>query len=187
MTSEERDQLVSAIEAALVQASGTTTENVYAFFARAEPWARNMAELLGRVQSRESLIAFLDFVPAELEPLIPLAVSTIPLLPAMAVKEMKEALQPAARAFAAGSAGRPNAIPEAIKPQIIEFISRVEKLGGKRRVAQQRAAQHFGLTLRSVQRVWRHRGRYSPGRAASISELIANFDSLVDFQITTRG
>ena len=90
----------------------------------------------------------------------------------MAVKDVQQALRPAATALAAGNAGRPNAIAEEIKPQIVDYISDLEKRGAMRRLAQQRAAQQFGPKLRSVQRVWRERKRYAQQQPRTLREVI---------------
>jgi hypothetical protein len=69
-------------------------------------------------------------------------------------------------------AGRPSAIPSEKCAEVLDFISSLNRKGCKLMVAKERAAQRYGVSRRSIERLWTRRSEFC-GEDTSIKVTLA--------------
>lgn len=79
--------------------------------------------------------------------------------------------QDISKEFPSQNSGRPKSLPLGQEPEVREFIGRLFLQGTPLSLSKKRAAQKFGISLRTVERVWADRKKKE--RQPSVAEMVA--------------
>ncbi len=181
MISEETvEAFIGAVETA---AKDVGVDDPYALGARAFQWLESNLAFFGAMRSREALREFVKSFPAEVEAYLPIAAGLIQALPIIAGQETVKILHKVADAHPLeASPGRPVVLDNQTKRKICADILELIGLGVPTLAAQERIADRYGKTLRSVQRTWRQRHTL-PKEPTSFAEI---FEAISKLGETTK-
>ena len=127
-----------------------------------EKWKRYYGpfqEVWNHASNREELTAFLltgpDPSPEEMETVLTL-IRTVPYL-------LRSSLQDAAKSLPPSPGGRPRELRPEQRKEICLQIGQLYGLGVELRDAQKRMARHHSVGLRTIQRAWQQRSKWTSG------------------------
>jgi hypothetical protein len=154
MKKESRDQILNALD----HACGLTGfETFPAFLREAYRNAKNQLRLMKQARSRGGLDAILAKEPEPSPNQLEAMVKVIRLYPYALRTILTDAAKEAAKSLPHQPGGRPRVLNSHDYPKVCEAIGTLIAKGVKLKVAQQRVAERHGVSLRTIQRVWRKR------------------------------
>ena len=175
MNETQRNALIDAIEAAFAQAGIT---DLYAGAQSLRRWVDEQYPILQAAESRDSLATYLtsadDTDTGRVDQFITLALA----FPALAQSFVADTVKKTSETIPNGTPGRPNALTTEQKQDIVATVARLHHAGVRVGDAQTRAAQHFGVARRTVQRVWSARRTIGQTRPASLADVFHRLTSV---------
>jgi hypothetical protein len=154
------DQLISETEQSCQKMGLDLYEIMQRAPAIVEKWKRYYGlfqQVWNHARSREELTAFLitgpDPSPEEMETVLTL-IRTIPYL-------LRSSFQSATKSLPPSPGGRPRELRPEQRKEICLQIGQLYGLGVELRDAQKRLAQRYDVGLRTIQRVWQERAKWS--------------------------
>jgi hypothetical protein len=171
------DDFATEIEAIMRKAG---TERPFDLAKRAFEWLSQNLELLRPYSSHSALSQFIQTREAEVEPYLPLMLGLLQLLPEiMEREEARVAERWAKKHPVETSPGRPRKVnDDAMKRQVRDSILDLFAGGTPLSVAQERTAERYDMSLRSVQRIWKERETLGKTKPESIREFLAAIDKM---------
>jgi hypothetical protein len=111
---------------------------------------------MSQVRTREQFAAMLDAaeVSPEEEPFIR---SSLRILPGYLITQVKKLVRSGLKDLPSLPAGRKAALTPEQQADVCSFIGALFARGVSLRVCKQRAAQQFGVSVRTIERAWQHR------------------------------
>ena len=106
-----------------------------------------------REQLTELLLAGPDSSPEEIETMLTI-IRTLPYL-------LRSYLQDTAKALPPSPGGRPRELTPEQRKEVCLQIGQLYGMGVEVRDAQKRMAQHYGVSLRTIQRAWQERAKWN--------------------------
>jgi hypothetical protein len=76
------------------------------------------------------------------------------------------------------SPGRPVVLADSAKDEICDSVSDLYRKGVALTLAKERSAERFGVSMRSVERVWRQRNKLAERKPQTIADLFEAFQWL---------
>ena len=156
------DQLISETEQSLQRMGLDLYEIMQRALAAVEKWKRYYGpfqEVWSHASNREELTAFLlagpDPSPQEMETVLTL-IRTVPYL-------LRSSLLDAAKSLPPSPGGRPRELSPEQRKEICLQIGQLYGLGVELRDAQKRMARHHSVGLRTIQRAWQQRSKWTSG------------------------
>ncbi len=153
MRPEFRDQVLAALDEVAQIVGIPAIEQGIDLSCRA---FEKLLGMMNPIRTREAFSESLDQaeVPPEEEPIV---LASLRVLPHFIGTEIKQAAKQAAKDFPTHT-GRKGSLSAEQKAEMCAFIGKLYAQGVKLTVCKQRAAQRFGVGVRTVERAWRHRG-----------------------------
>lgn len=152
----------------------------YALGAKVFQWLEKNKTFFTAMRSREALRELVTSFPAEAETYLPLVAGLLRALPGIAGQETVRMLHQVAAAHTQNvSPGRPEVLDIQTKRKIVNDVKELYGDGVQMLTAQERIAERYGQSLRSVQRTWRQRDKLprEPTSLAEIFEAISKVGS----------
>ena len=175
MDQTQNNALIDAIEAAFAQAGIT---DLYAGAHSLKRWVDEQYPILQAAESRDTLAAYFasadDTKTGRIDQFIALALA----FPALAQSFVADAVKKTSETIPSGPSGRPNVLTIEQKQEIVATVARLHHAGVRVGDAQTRAAQHFGVARRTVQRVWSARATLGQAQPASLADLFHRLTSV---------
>jgi hypothetical protein len=169
--------VVQAVESALAEAG---LSDPYRHGERVFQWLERNREMIEAIRSREALTALIRNVPEEAEQYLPVAVALIQIAPSILTGEvMRMVHQSAADNPVSVPPGRPVVVlADSTKDEICDSVSDLHRKGVPLTLAKERSAERFGVSTRSVERVWRQRDKLAERKPQTIADLFEAFQRL---------
>lgn len=177
VSSEAAEVLVAGIEAALREVG---VERPYLLGERVFRWIEENRFVFTAIRSRQAFLEFVQSLPDEAEPYLPLAMTLLQRIPEIAQVQIVQLLHQAASEHPLEvSPGRPRVMDDSMRLDICDDVSALFRKGVPLLDSQQRVAERYGVSVRSVQRVWRQRHTLpsEPNSLGEIFEAISKIGS----------
>ena len=177
--------MISAdIAAAFVQASESALAEAglsdpYKHGERVFQWLGRNREMIEAIRSREALTAFIKSAPEEVVQYLPIAAALIQMAPGIVTSEVIRMVHQSAKDNPVSvPSGRPVVLADSAKDEICDSVSGLHRKGVPLTVAKARSAERFGVSMRSVERVWRQRDKLAERKPQTIADLFEAFQGL---------
>jgi len=146
--------------------------NLYKVGPRMKSFLEARLPMLSAMSSREALDAYLATAPPTDEAYMQQAVMLFAALPQLLTTYLNETTRRIAENLPPAPAGRPKRVTPEIKREIVGHIGTLFTKGVQLSDAQGRAALRFGVSRRTVQRVWRERHTFAAQPFLSIHDVL---------------
>jgi hypothetical protein len=168
------EAFIQTLESALREAG---LDNPWEFGSKLADWLDKNRTFIEAMRSREALKALAQSCPEEVAiKYSPIVIGFVRLAPTLANRDIMRAIHLEARDNPITvPSGRPRALDDASKHKICDSVSELSRKGAQTSDAQERTAQRFGVSKRTVERIWRQRGQLPEPEPQNLSELIETF------------
>ena len=161
MTPETRDVILENIENALRSAGSADYETGIATVSTLLDWCRNHIEM---IRTRQHLALILETLP----PMDPeeesMAVACTALLPQLVASTVGDLYKQFSSDFKPAATGRPNVLGKDQYLRLVKYVGDMHVQGYTLSVCKRRAATKFGVSVRTVERIWQVRASLMEGR-----------------------
>jgi hypothetical protein len=166
------EAFVSGLEGILAQ---NGFKYPYVLGERIFQWSIRNPEAVGAIRSRETLIHFIESQKDDAERFLPAVLALFQMAPMIVEKEVARVVQRSLREHPIKiPQGHPKAVEDdSVKRLICDSVSDLYRKGIRISDAQQRIADRYGISPRSVQRYWRQRQMFGESKPESIRDLLA--------------
>jgi hypothetical protein len=166
------EAFVSGVEAILME---NGFKHPYEMGERLFQWLVRNPEAVAAIRSHEALTHFLESQEDDAERFLRPVLALMRMVPMIVEKEVARVVQRSLREHPIKiSPGHPKAVEDdAVKRQICDSVSDLYRKGIGLTDAQQRIADRYGISPRSVQRYWSQRQIFGENKPESIRDLLA--------------
>ena len=165
MEEEPRRRIIDAIEQALKLAGAKGFEDAEETMQQiADFFAHRVKPIMNR-QRLDALLQQAEPSPESEQMLMTMVEN----LPSLAVVFLSMVSSEASKSFPIANSGRPKSLTSDNRRAVCEYIGKLHSQGTKLKIAKERTAQKFSVSLSTVERTWAERKK---GHKPSLSELI---------------
>jgi hypothetical protein len=172
LNAEHRQQLILALESAALECG----MDLYHFSVILIGFIDKHRPNLEAFRSRETIDAFFAKVPDEDDEEVRIYVGIFLVLPKLLQQAVQSHIKTIAQSFPPDRPGPPRKLTKELSSALVDFIYVLDRKRVPRRIAQERAALHFNIGLRTVQRAWRERLTDEEQPPTTLSEIWKFFE-----------
>jgi hypothetical protein len=155
---ETRDRLLTGIDCATAKLTQFQTIESVAFWLW--QFSGRVHRKLENVRTREQIAALLDIEPEPSASTIRAFEWVIHFAPFLLNRLVKKVVKDAVKGLRENPSGPKPVVEQSQRRAICQYIGSLYGDGVSKKDAQKRAAMKWGVSVRSVERVWAQRGRY---------------------------